>query len=337
MSALVISGNLLLLSAFIAGNVVEPNPFALMSGLFILPLCISMAAQQYRGTFRGVPSAATTASVLLYVFAGFLLFGVITSTGEAVLQGSSLHLMAPFLIPMLVAAALCVAFGRMNALWSRKLREGLASGVISPVQRGFSLRELLLAVGVVAALTGITSQFIESAPPWYAKNIDPSAAPFRLPSGATDVSYCKGYRGTITYEFTIDEQAFRDWVRSGIGSIESESAGVPLREITSPFTITRYHAYSSELNGPDDITVANGLFYSWSKFEFCTYFDHQARLARGDLKAVMLTFAQPLQGRCLSASQAEYPGNLVKDFFRATAFRNSITEIVLPAQTPQCR
>lgn len=264
-SVLVIAGNLFLLSAFIAANVVEPNPFAMMGGLFILPLCVLMAAQQYRGTFRRVPSAAKTTSVLLYIFGGFLLLGVVTSTGEAVLEGVSLRLMTSILIPMLIVASASIAIGRMNALWAQRVRAVVATGAEAAVRRGFSVRELLLAVGVVAAMTGITLQFIRSAPPWYAENVDASAAPFGLPVGARNVSYCKGYRGTITYEFTIDESAFRKWVDSGIGSIESESAGIPLREITSPFVITRYYAYSSELNGPNDITVKTGLYYSWSK------------------------------------------------------------------------
>jgi hypothetical protein len=260
-SALVIAGNLFLLSAFIAAIVVEPNPFAMMGGLFILPLCVLMAAQQYRGTFRRVPSAAKTTSVLLYIFGGSLLFGVVTSAGE----GVSLRLMTSILIPMFIVASASIAIGRMNALWAQRIRAAVASGAEAAVRHGFSGRELLLAVGVVAAMTGITSQFIRSAPPWYAENVDASAAPFGLPVGARNVSYCKGYRGTITYEFTIDESAFRKWVDSGIGSIESESAGIPLREITSPFVITRYYAYSSELNGPKDITIKTGLYYSWSK------------------------------------------------------------------------
>jgi len=264
-SALTIAGNLFLLAAFIAANVVEPNPFAMMGSLFVLPLCGLMAAQQYRGTFRRVPSAAKTTSVLLYIFGGFLLFALITSTGEAVLEGVSLGFMASILIPMLVAASFSIAIGRMNALWSQRMRAALASGAVAPAQRGFSFRELLLAVGIIAALTGVASQFIRSSPPWYAENVDASAAPFGLPVGATEVSYCKGYRGTIAFEFTIDESAFREWVNSGIGSIESESAGIPLREITSPYVITRYHAYAPKLDGPNDITVNTGLYYSWSK------------------------------------------------------------------------
>jgi len=209
-SALVIAGNLFLLSAFIAANVVEPNPFAMMGGLFVLPLCVLMAAQQYRGTFRRLSSAAKTTSVLLYGFGGFLLFGVATWTGEAVLKGVSLHLMTSILIPMAIAASFSIAIGRMNALWSQRIRAAVASGAVAPVCRSVSLRELLLAVGIVAAMTGITSHFIRSAPPRYAENVDVSAAPVGLPVGAADVSYCKGYRGTIAYEFTINESAFRD-------------------------------------------------------------------------------------------------------------------------------
>src|SRR6187200_658780 len=104
-STLVIAGNLLLLSAFIGEAIVEPNLFAIMGGLFILPLCILMAVQQYRGTFRCVQSAATTTSVLLYVLGGFLIFGVVTSAGEAIANSISLAMMGSILVPMLIVAA----------------------------------------------------------------------------------------------------------------------------------------------------------------------------------------------------------------------------------------
>jgi len=190
---------------------------------------------------------------------------LITSAGEAVVNGTSLRLMAPILIPMLVTASFSVAFGRMNAMWSRKLRAVMDSGARAPLHRGFALRELLLAVGVSAAMTGIATQYIRSAPLKYAENITPSVSPFGLPDGATDFSYCKGYRGTIAYEFNIDESSFCEWVNLGIGSIESKSAGISLREITSPYTIRLYYTYSFELNGPNRITINSGLYYSWSK------------------------------------------------------------------------
>lgn len=265
-SALTIGGNLLFLCLLIAAIIVEPNMFTIIGGLFVLPLNVLMAIQQYRGTFRSVPSAAKMMSVLCYFLAGFLFFAVVTTIGEAVSDATSLRLMASLLIPLLVASALIFAIGRTNATWSNKLRAAIIAMPSPHTRRSFfSLRELLLAVGVIGAMTGIISQFVRSTPPQYAENVDASSAPYRLPDGATNVSYCKGYRGTIAIEFSIDEQGFRDWVASGIGSIESQSDNIPLREITTPFTIIRCYFYSSELNGPDDITVSHGIYYSWSK------------------------------------------------------------------------
>jgi hypothetical protein len=224
-----------------------------------------MAVQQYHGTFRRVPSAAMTVSVLLYIFGGISLLMAITSVGEAIVDGISLRLTASFVIPMLVVGTGSIVFGRINSLWCSKLRGEVAAGDISSTPRGFSLRELLLAVGAIAAMTTVTSQFIRTAPPRYAEHVDPSAAPFALPEGAADVSYYRGNRGTIAYEFTIDETGFRSWVDSGIGSIESEAANVALLEITSPIAIDRYHALSAKLNGHKNISITNGLYYSWFK------------------------------------------------------------------------
>jgi hypothetical protein len=275
-----IGGSLFVISAFIAASVTDSNPFAILGGLIVLPFCVLLAIQQYRGTFRRVPSAAMTASVLLYIFGGFSLFGGVTTAGEAVMVGDSLWLMFSFLIPMLAVATVAIAFGRMNARWCGKLRAAVAAGDAPANPRGFSLRELLLVVGVIAAMTTLTSQFIRTAPPRYAEHVEPSASPFSLPEGATDVSYCRGHRGTIAFEFTIDEAGFRGWVNAGIGSIESESANIPVREITSPFIINCYHALSPELNGPKEIAIANGLYYSWFKEDRGVYAAYDRDIGR---------------------------------------------------------
>ena len=138
--------NLLLLSVVIAANVAEPGPLAVMSGILVGPLCTYVALQQYLGTFRGVRSAATKSSVLLYLFAGFLLFVVITETGAALAAGlSSLRLMASFLISMLATAGLGLMVGRMNALWSRTLRASMAAATTYSAPIDYSLLEVLLA------------------------------------------------------------------------------------------------------------------------------------------------------------------------------------------------
>ncbi len=263
-SALVIAVNLFLLSCITAG-ILQSNPFAILGGLLVLPLCVLMAIQQYRGTFRRVPSAARTTSVLLYLAGGFMIFSLIVSTGEAILAGTSLRLMGWILIPMSIVATYSIVAGRMNALWAHSIRSIGESCAANPVRRGFSLRELFLVVSIVAVMTATITQWIRSESPRCAENIDLSTAPLSLPPGATDISYCKGHRDTIAYEYTIDEPAFREWVDSGIGSIESMSAEVPLREITSPFRITRYYAYASELKGSYDIVINSGLYYVWSQ------------------------------------------------------------------------
>ena len=236
-----------------------------MGGVLIAPLFSVLAVQQYRGTFRGVPSAATTASVIQYGWGGLLLFGVATTAGEAMADSIAVSFLASVLVPMFLSASFSLVSGRMNALWARCLRTAFCAGAARPIQRGFSLRELILAVTVIAAMTAITTPLIRTAKPKFAEHIHAADAPFHSPAGATDVSYSRGFRGTVAFEFTCDELAFRDWVVAGIGSIEARAAAVPIREISSSHTITRYYAYASQLNGPTEIAVNSGLFYSWSR------------------------------------------------------------------------
>jgi hypothetical protein len=265
LSAIVIAADLSLVSAFIAASIAGPGPFAILGGFLVLPICLFLAAQQYRGTFRRVPSAAQTTSVMLYIVGAFLLFGVGTSAVEALRGNGSMRQVASIFVPVSVVALGSIAVGRMNALWFRTLSEAIDSGAVAPESRGFSIRELLVGVGVIAAMLGITFQLIRTTPPTCAEGIDAAAAPFDLPAGATDISYSQPYSGIIAFEFTTNELAFREWVNAGIGSFELQSAGVELEEITSPFTITRYFTLSPELSGPHKITIDKGLCYSWSK------------------------------------------------------------------------
>ena len=86
-----------------------------------------------------------------------------------------------------------------------------------------------------------------------------------MPDGATDVSYYRGFRGTRAFEFTIDEAGFRNWVSSGIGTIESNSAEVSLAEVTSAAKIVRYGDLSPEPDDPEEAVITEGLTYCWEK------------------------------------------------------------------------
>ncbi len=253
------------LATFLAENLVEPNPFAMLGGLFIVPFCLLLAIQQYRGTFRRVPSAASMTSRLLYVFGGFGLFLMFSIASDAIKDKVTWRLMDTILTSTFIAGLVGIVLGRLNARWAKKLIVARASGVASG-QRGFSIRELLLALGVVAFMTGIASHRVRMAPPRFAEHITAVDAPLGLPHGATDVSYGKSIGGAIAFEFTTDEAAFREWVEAGIGSIESSASGMSLQEITTPMTISRFYTFTpSELDGPNTVTVAMGLSYAWSK------------------------------------------------------------------------
>jgi len=267
-SVLIITGTGLLISAFIAAIVDELNPFALVSAGMLLPWCAVLAIQQYRGIFRGVPSGALTAAVLLFTASGLFLLvmlgtiaNIVTCARDAITWGM---IMPPLAVP-LVGMAICLLMASIDLRWANRLRRAYATGLARHKRSAVTGREGILLLAILAAMVGATSYMIASTPPRYAEHIDPAAAPFRLPAGASDVSYRKGYRGSITYEFNINEHRFRTWVASGIGSRESDLAGVTVKNITDAFTIPRYTGWVPQSNEPEEVTITDGLYYSWSR------------------------------------------------------------------------
>ena len=256
-SVLVIGFSLFLVSVAIAAFTVTWDPCSLIGGAIILPLPVALAIQQYRSTFRRVRPAALTASILLFIIGGFAAFAFATTFGEIAMDGGDLPWLG-LLLPMLAVAVVGLFGGWLNLHWRRSLPE-------NAIDTGwrFSIREILAAVAAICLLAGLTSSFIRSTPPRYAENVSVAEAPFGLPANATDVSFCQGFRGTIAYEFTIDETSFREWVADGIGSIESNASNTKLEPITTPESITRFSRLSPDLNGPDSITVTSGLHYTW--------------------------------------------------------------------------
>jgi len=257
-SAVVIAFSLFLVSVAIAAFTVTWDPCSLIGGAIILPLPAALAVQQYRGTFRRIPAAALTAAILLFIVGGFAGFAFAAAFGEIAMGGGELPWFG-LLFPMLATSVVGLFGGWLNLRWRRRLPEN-----VTDIGYRFSLRETLAAVAVICLLTGLTSSLIRSTPPRYAENVSVAEAPFGLPPNATDVSFCQGFRGTIAYEFTIDEASFRQWAADGIGSIESNASDTKIQPITDPESITRFNRLSPELVGPDSITVNSGLHYSWS-------------------------------------------------------------------------
>ena len=258
-SVLVILFSLVLVSTSISAIADTGNPFSLIGGPIIFAISMSLVIQQYRATFRQVRSAATFAAVMLFIGGGFLAFALVVTFGEMVSRGVHLAWLG-ILLPVLAMSLFGAVAGWLNMRWSRKLPK-LANS--SPGFR-FTIRELLAVTAMVSFVMALTTLFIRSDPPKYAEHVDISAAPFGLPENATDISFCRGNRGTIAYEFRTDETSFRDWVASGIGSMESITSGEMLVPIANPVFVRRYNVLSADLTGPDSITVDTGLHYVWS-------------------------------------------------------------------------
>lgn len=234
------------------------DPCSLIGGAVLLPLPSALAMQQYRATFLLVRRAAKTAAILLFIVSGFAALACVTTLGESVASGGAIPWV--LLLPMFAIALVCGFVGWLNIRWARTLPESVEPALRS----SFTLRELFAAVAAFGVMTAITIAIVRSTPPRYAEHVDIADAPFGLPLVATDISYCQGVRGTIAYEFTIEESDFREWVESRIGSAESESANVAILPITTPISVTRYNAISSDLTGLDSISVGRGLHYSRS-------------------------------------------------------------------------
>ncbi|MEM7314388.1 MAG: hypothetical protein AAF497_14670, partial [Planctomycetota bacterium] len=217
-----------------------------------------LAVQQYRGTFRQVRSAASATSMLLYVVGAFAAFAFATTLGEIATMRAKLPWLG-LLLPMLGVAMAALCGGWLNWEWQRRLPDN-----VNDAGWRFSILEALAAMTAIGFLTAVASSLVRSAPSKYAEGVPVIETPFVLPDDATDVSYCHGVRGTIAYEFSVCESSFRDWVASGIGSIESSTSDTKLKPITTPISITRYIALSSDLIGARSVTIAGGLHYSWS-------------------------------------------------------------------------
>lgn len=128
-----------------------------------------------------------------------------------------------------------------------------------------SLKELLLATAVVAAVTGLSLTIIRNEGPSSRVNAMPDQAPIRLPEGAKNICYAKGGRGYFVVEFTTDEAAFRKWANEVLKKIKP-SQRQECGEITRPEEVDRALSLYFDLEGPDLVEVASGLTFGW-KFD----------------------------------------------------------------------
>jgi hypothetical protein len=260
LSIVVIVECLFLFSAGVACLTVTWDPCAMFSGLMIAPLPGFLGFAQYAATFQRRAVAARRASTCAFILGGFVGFVLVVTLMQSVAKSvfppiSFVLIFAAFTVPNLWN-------GFLNLRWHRQL----TISRYRPVDSRFrlSLRELLGFTAVIAAFLALTLSFVRDQSPQFAVNVSPSEANLDLPVNAANVSLCHGVRGTIAYEFDTDEQSFRQWVDDGIGSLESQRANIELAPIKGDYTMSRYYGLSSQLAGPDSVTIHDGLYYEWS-------------------------------------------------------------------------
>jgi hypothetical protein len=264
-SVLVVAGCLASASVALAMMwAVAWDPCSFIGGGILLPIPSFLACRQYGAVAWSDSRAARTSAILLFLIGGLALLMFAVNLGEMINAKVRIPWFS-LMAPLLGVGVFAISAAWMNLRWSRRLKlVATTSGDAAPIIR-LSRRDALAGLSVVDLVAALVLYIVKSTPPQYAEHVAREQAPFGLPAGARDVSYCQGFRGTIAYEFTIDENRFVEWVESGVGSLESNAAGVPLKPIAEPFTITRYYALTKGREGPDSATIKDGLSYSWTK------------------------------------------------------------------------
>ena len=111
-----------------------------------------------------------------------------------------------------------------------------------------------LIAALSAVFAGATFGY-RDIPPQVAAHVTPQEAHLTLPAGATDVCIERGYRGTISYNFAIDEAGFWEWAKSNAESIESEASGVQIMRVNGSFEIYDSFAQTTGIQLPVDGTT----------------------------------------------------------------------------------
>ncbi|QDU56895.1 hypothetical protein [Aeoliella mucimassa] len=276
LSVLVLLGSLSLAAASLAALLVTWDVCSVISGAIFLPFPLVVSYLQYRGVFGYPAKSAMVAAGFLLVAGGFSLFVFTSLMKDFIVAGAEMSWIMP-LLPMLCIGLICIGTGWLNIGWARTLES--QPEVVAVTGKG-SGKGLLVAVLMMISVLLMTLYFHSSTPPEYAEHVAAKDVPFGLPSNARDVSYCQGVRGIIALEFSTDEDTFVDWFDSGIGSLESEAAHIPVKPIGDKYTITRYYRLTLDLVGPNSITLTDGLYYQWNKEDRGVYAAYDRQTGR---------------------------------------------------------
>lgn len=263
------------------------DPCSLFGGLFLLPLPLFLISIQFQATFRADRHAALRCSMIYGLLASFTCLSLAYCLVQGLGSGELLS-QWPWLttqIGMLVYASLAAAVnygqfaanggGEVEKTWdppeiqSSVPEQGVEPQVIEPQNlkpqlaqaRGFpwafSLVMLLGILAGAAVIFGLT-------PARTGQHVAAEQSPIELPTDARDVSYARGFRGTVAVEFQTGEARFRHWVATAGCFWEARRQGTEIQEIQHSFSVPRYLLLlDSDSDSP--AIIESGLYYHWEQ------------------------------------------------------------------------
>lgn len=274
-SVLVVAGCLVLVSFSLAMMLaVTWDLCSSIGGGILLPIPSFLAYRQYRAMAWSDSRAGQESAILLFLIGGFAIAMFAVNLSEMTAAKARIPRLS-MLLPILGVGVYAILAAWVDLRWSRRLKRAASTSVATAPVAHFTRRDALAGLSAVVSVSVSVFYIVKSTPPQYAEHGSRDDAPLGLPAGARDVSYCQGPRLAIAAEFTVEENQFTEWIDSGIGSEEANAAAVSPKPISEAFTITRFYALTKNLEGPDSITIRNGLFYDWRREDrgVCAAFD----------------------------------------------------------------
>jgi len=238
------------------------DPCAIFGGVIFSAGSLVLGGAQYLGTFRRDVRAAGCCCAILFAVGGLLLTGITVGIAEQLMkEGGNL--------PLEVAAtfasvgALFVAAGWLNYRWQRQLSLPSRN---SRWSWRLSLREILGFMSAAGVCLGISMYFINTSPERFAEHLETTNPPFGIPAGAKDICYCQGWRGTIAYEFTIDEARFRNWAEAQFADRKDSH-----HEENGTMRVTTYRTLLPDFHDVEQLEIPHAVIYSWAEADAGTY------------------------------------------------------------------
>lgn len=245
------------------GGFAHWDPCAWIGSFILLGPCCALATWQYRATFRANSAAAGRLFILSAPIAALFSASVVSTVVES--KGT----LAPFELILLSFIPGWFTVTTLYTLrWSRRLRSWSTSDESATSRRAkwsdhfvhraprVSLRELFAFVAALSLVAAGITLRVQSIPPATAMHVTAEQARLNLPEAARDVCVERGSRGTIRYEFAIDEAGFWAWQRWLIAE-DSEASHIKVQPIDTTFSI-----YTCTEDYPGH-QITGGWYYSW--------------------------------------------------------------------------